>query len=193
MADEQIPTDSQLRIAMFKAIQQIYLHSEANTKLLLKIDARVAGAESIASVVDDNEADVQTARLVAAQREIISHLYEKSHQYVAVIIAGAFAAYFATLSVLSARFSDSELRLSALLMTVSLTVFVMWEIINISYIGYHTMKGDFGIITDQPRWLQIGWPAAMFFSLATALPAIALSISVYLRGLGAFDWIAGLL
>lgn len=190
MADQAVPTDAQLRLAMLQTMEQMYLHSEASTNVLMTLNARVAGAEAVAEVVDENETQVEIDRSVAAQKEVISYLYEKSHQYVAGVIAGAFAAYFATLGVLAYRFSDDELRLSALLMTISLTVFFFWEVASMVYIGFHTIKGDLGAITAQPRWLRAGWPIAMFLAVATALPAIALSITVYLRGLGVLSWIA---
>jgi hypothetical protein len=186
MAEQRTPTDPEIRVAIVQTLEQIYQHSLANTQALHDLRARVAGTEAVAAVVDDNETQVLIDRHVAATKDIISHLYEKSHQYVVVIVAGAFAAYLTTLGILADRFSDYELRLSALLMTVSLATFVLWEVINVSYIGVHVMQGDWGTIDRQPKWLRIGWPLAMFGSLTTALPAIGLSIFVYLRGLGAF-------
>jgi hypothetical protein len=190
MPDAQVPSDEQIRLAMLRTMEQMFLHSEANTKTLLSINAKLAGVEAgsnaVAQVVDENDS-------IAAAKEIISHLYEKSHQYVVVVIGGAFAAYFATLGAVSARFTDTELRVSALLMTVSLTVFVLWEVANITHIGIQVMKGNLGERAVNPTWMRIGWPLAMFFSLATALPAIGLSVSVYLRGLGAAAYLQLLL
>ncbi len=191
------PTDEQVRIIMFQTLEQMYLHSQANTNFLTELQTRLAGVDAgqkaIAGVVDENEARVENERLVEAQKELIDHIFEKSHQYVTVIIAGAFTAYFATLGVLADRFSDDELRVSALLMTISLTVFVMWEVLNMIYIGIHTAKGDFGMIAQQPAWLRRGWFAAMGATLATSVPAIGLSVFVYLRGLGVWDWLGAVL
>ena len=191
--DQLPPNDDQLRLIMFQAIERICIHMEATTRLTGDIHARLEGAmaanNAVAEVVDQNENQVATDRQNAASKELISHLFEKSHQYVTVIIAGAFAAYFATLGTLANRFSDIELRWSALLMTISLTIFVMWEVFNMFYIGHHTFRGDYGSLTTTPTWVKRGWYVVMVGTLGTALPAISLSVWVYLRGLGADDLI----
>ncbi|MDY7523744.1 hypothetical protein [Sphingomonas sp. 10B4] len=186
--EQRTPTDAEVRIIMFQTMEQMFLHTQANTALLQAIEGRLAGIEAggnaVAGVVDENETRVETERAVAVQKELINHIFDKSHQYVTIIIAGAFAAYFTTLGVISPKFKDAELLVSALLMTFSLTVFVMWEILNIFYIGHHTFKGDLGVITKQTPWLRRGWYLAMIATLGTALPSIGLSLFVYLRGLG---------
>lgn len=192
MNDANPPSDDELRLRMAKTMEQMFLHAQAGERVLLAVQARVEGAMAVAGVVDENQTQIDTDRHVAAQKEIISHLYEKSHQYVTITIGGAYAAYFATLGVLAERFSDRELLTSALLMTVSLTVFVLWEVGSIAHIGYHMIKGDWGTATGSSRWQTIGWPVVIFFSLATAVPSIALSVWVYLRRLGAVDWLTAL-
>ena len=181
---EPVPTDKDVRIMMFRALEQMFLHSEASTEFISTLNSKVVGINAVAEVVDDNAAGVQLDRQIAAQKELISHLFEKSHQYVTVVIAGAFAAYFTTLGTLASRFSDVELRWSALLMTASLTVFVMWEVFNIFYIGHHTFKGDYGSLAETPKWSRRAWYIVMIVALGTAVPAIGLSLWVYLRGLG---------
>jgi hypothetical protein len=186
------PPDEQLRVAMIQTLEQIFLHSKANTDFVMAVNAKLAGVEAHthATVESLDEASNQAAvdRGLAAQKELITHFMEKSHQYVVVVMAGFFTASFATFSTVAPRLTDSELRLSALLLTVSLAVFVFWEVVNVCYIGAHTMKGDIGVIQKIPRALQIGWPAAMFLSLATGLPAIFLAAYAYLRGLHIIDW-----
>jgi hypothetical protein len=189
-----VPTDEEIRLAIARTLEKIYGHADASTKLLLQIHSRVEGAlagqAAVAKVVDANADEAMVERQIAAAKELISHLIEKSHQYVTIVIAGAFAAYFATLSMVSGRFSDEELAASTLLMTLSLTIFVMWEVVNIIYIGIIGMKGDATKLTaGMPRWQQIGWAAAMFSSLATALPAVGIALWVYVRHLGAAAWI----
>ncbi len=195
--EQRTPTDDEVRIIMFRTLEQMFLHSQANTELLTAIHAKLAGvaagSDAIADVVDDNELRLDDERTVAIQKELINHIFDKSHQYVVIIIAGAFAAYFTTLGALTSKFKDVELRVSALLMTVSVTVFVMWEILNMFYIGHHTFKGDFGVIMRQTPWLRRGWYLAMIATLGTAIPAIGLSLFVYLRGLGAGVLISNIL
>lgn len=195
MTDEvQVPTDEQLRLAMFQTMEQMFVHSKAQTEIILTLQARLAGAESVAAVVDENEQEATIKREIEARKEIISHLFDNFKQYSTVIIAGAFAAYFTTLGVLSDRFTDGELILSALLMTASLFVFVTWEIIGVISMGVHTLKGDvLEAINEPPRWQSVGWALAMFFSLATAFPAVGISVWVYLRRLGATEWLGSIL
>lgn len=194
--EQRVPTDAEVRVIMFQTMEQMFLHSQANTELLKEIQARLAGvaagSDAIAEVVDDTETRLADERTVAMQKELINHIFDKSHQYVTIIIGGAFAAYFTTLGALTSKFKDVELRVSALLMTVSVTVFVMWEILNMFYIGHHTFKGDFGVITQQTPWLRRGWYIAMVATLGTAIPAIGLSLFVYLRGLGVDKLVAQL-
>ncbi|MGN7999492.1 hypothetical protein [Sphingomonas sp. 22176] len=195
--EERTPTDAEVRIIMFQTMEQMFLHTQANTALLQTIESRMAGiaagGNAVAGVVDENEARIQTERTIAIQKELINQIFDKSHQYVTIIIAGAFAAYFTTLGAISPKFKDTELLISALLMTFSLTAFVIWEIFNMFYIGHHTFKGDLGVITKQTPWLRRSWYLAMIVTLGTAIPAIGLSLFVYLRGLGVGTMLAKLL
>jgi hypothetical protein len=108
-------------------------------------------------------------------------LYEKSQQYVTVVVAGAYAAYFATLSTVSQRFSDDELRISALLMTISLTLFVLWEVLNVAYIGWYALRGE--LRAEVPAWYRKTWPIVIGISLLTAMPAVGFSLYAYTSGL----------
>ena len=187
MTDQPPPTEEQIRVAMLQALEQIFLHSKANTEFAASMNAKLAGVEAhthaTVKALDDTADQAALARQVAARKEIIDHLYEKSHQYVAVVMAGFFTANFATLATLAARFSDKELRLSAALLTISLCIFVAWEIINVTYAGIHVLKGDVGEIQKTPRWLNIGWSISMLLSLVTGIPAIGIALYAYLGGL----------
>jgi|SRR5581483_11792453 len=176
-------------VALLQALEQMRLHSleltglsRELTQFVANLNARVAGTEAVAAVVDENETNALTERQIAAQKELISHLYEKSQQYVTVVVAGAYAAYFATLSTVSSRFSNSELRISALLMTISLTIFVSWEVLNVAFLGWHSLRGDFGT-KEVPRWYKIAWPVVLAACLLTAMPAVGYSLYSYTSGL----------
>jgi len=181
---EGAPTEEQVRIIVYQTMEQMFLQSQASTQLLLTIQAKLAGVEAVTPIVDENQAAAATAREVAAKKEIISHLYERAQMYVAVIVAGAFAAYFATLSVIAPRMPDKLLELSALLMTLSLSVFVLYEVFSISWTAYRVMRGDLGMLTATPRYMTFSWGAALLFTIVTAVPAIVLMVWAYLRGLG---------
>jgi hypothetical protein len=187
---DSTPTDADIRLASFQVLhemreqsKQMTEHLTGLTDFVMSVNARVHGTEAVAKIVDDNEAERQIERQVSVAKELMSHWFEKSHQYVTVIIGGAFAAYFTTLAVMSSRFNDFELRLSAILMTISLTAFLLWEVANIALVGFQSAKGKFDAVSSAPRWYVIGWVAIMAITLSTALPAIGLSIYVYGRDL----------
>ena len=150
------------------------------TEFVTRLDAELANAKD---TVAEIEAEADVDRQVAARKELISFLYKESHQYVVIIVAAAYAAYFTTLSTLTPHLGRDELLSSALLMTVSLTIFVLWEVLSITYLGWLTLTGRIAAAKETPRWVQIGWPIALAASLLTGLPAIALSLIAYLRGL----------
>jgi hypothetical protein len=160
-------------------------HLEGLTQWVAKMDARLAGTEAVAAVVDDNQTEVELQRHIDAQKELISHLYEKSHQYVTIIIAGAFAAYFATFSTVAQRYTTTELLLSAGLMSFSLMIFVLWEIFQICYISYTVITGSFGT-KAAPSWHNPVWGLALLLTIGTGIPAMMLSLWTYLDGLGIF-------
>ena len=187
-AEATIPSDAEVRLAIAKALAEMHLqneqmlaHAKAMTDFVMGVNARVHGTEAVAAVVDENEANVATDRQVAAQKELISYLYEKSQQYVTVVVAGAYAGYFLTLSTVSARFSDAELRLSALLMTISLTIFVVWEVLNVAYIGWQNLQGKFS--AESPAWYRRTWPIVIATSLLTAMAAVGFSVYSYTSNL----------
>lgn len=184
-------SDEELRLAMLRSLEQMFLHSEASTKFLGILQARVEGAMAVVPVIDENEARVQMDREVAARKELTSHLFDKTNQYTVIVIGGAYAAYFATLSTVAGRFSDNELRWSALLMTISLTVFVLWEVFHVTYMAYQMRAGTWGQL-DEKSWAIRGWWSVLLVTLGTALPAIGLSMWVYLRGLGGPNVLASL-
>lgn len=189
-AERQIPSDAELRLIIAQTLEQIFIRAQVDTDFLLNLQTKLAGVEAhtraAVEVVDANEQEAAIQRQIGAQKEVISHLFDKSLNYVTVIVAGAFAAYFATLSAVLPRLDDVQLRWSALLMTISLSTFILWEVFNMAYIGFHLMKGDYGQMDHTPRWTIIAWVIILTVTIATALPAIGLSLYAYLKGLGAF-------
>jgi hypothetical protein len=193
MSDENNPlSQTDREAAIVVALAQISdqtvamtKHVDSLTQWVAKIDARLTGTEAVASVVDENETEAMMRRNIDAQKEVISHLYEKSHQYVTIIVAGAFAAYFATFSTVSQRYSTQELLLSAGLMSVSLMVFILWEIFQICYVSITVIRGTFGK-KEMPSWHNPLWGLALLLTLGTGIPAMGLSLWTYVRGLGIF-------
>lgn len=173
---QHIPDDAETRLIICRTMEQMFQQSQTMTNLLLNLQARMAGVEAVTPIVDQNQADANTARQVGAQKEIISHMYDRAQQYTAVVIAGAFAAFFATYSVVSARMPDKLVALSALLMTASVTVFVFHEIFSITWISYKVMRGNLEAATESSKWMRILWGIAMFVTIGCATPAIVLAV-----------------
>ena len=190
--DDDKTTLSEKDKAIIHAISELASESRATakyidklTEFVMHLDARTSGTEVVASVVDENQTEVETLRHIDTQKELISHLYEKSHQYVTIIIAGAFAAYFATFSTVAQRYTTTELLLSAGLMSFSLMVFVLWEIFQICYISYSVINGSFGT-KKAPSWHNPVWGVALLLTIGTGIPAMILALWTYLDGLGIF-------
>lgn len=187
-SDQPPPSEEQVRIIIAQAIEQVFRQSVASEKVLLAVHAQLTGAQAgidaVAKVVDSNQDEAHLARVAATQKEFVSFIYDRSQQYVAVIVAGAFAAFFATYSIVAPRMSDQELYLSALLMTISLSVFVFYEVFNLSWTSWLVMTGGIEKVNGYSRPMKMAWGAALLITIGTAVPAIAISIWAYLRGLG---------
>lgn len=68
--------------------------------------------------------------LVAAQKELLSASNEQAKSYTAAITAGGFAALFALLAQLKDQLTPATLYAAAGLLTVSVALFVGWEILG---------------------------------------------------------------
>ena len=60
--------------------------------------------------------------------KIVSALYDKAAAYANLIMAAGYAAFFAVWANMKALMSPAQMRISALAMTVSLIIFVSWEL-----------------------------------------------------------------
>jgi hypothetical protein len=187
--DHAAPTDDDIRNRIVLALDGMRTQMQALTEFVADMNARLAGAETVPAVVDENQAAVERDRQMATAKEFVSHYYREAHSYSAVVIAGAYAAFFATLSLMAARFTDTELALAAVLMSVSLVTFVFWEVGNIIYISVKLARTKPGTLPSGPgRRYYVGWVAVLVTSIATALPAFGISIKVYLATLGVRVW-----
>jgi hypothetical protein len=189
MANDQHLPEEEIRQATLKVLQEVgeqaralTLHATAMTDFLSKLDARVAGTETVAHVVDENEDRTQAAHWVSAQKQVVSFLYNESQRYTALVIGGAYAGYFTTLVTLSARFSNKQLLLSSLFMTISLSIFVFWEVWNMVMLSVKAARGKLEKSVGRVYW--IAWAIVVFATVGTAIPALWISVSVYLKGLG---------
>jgi hypothetical protein len=190
MRGKDIPLTPAVQRALFRALGNLHQQSKANlevTNLLIdyvtRLDSRTAGIQSVAEVVDENYNEFTSDKQIAASKELISHLYRESHSYVILVIGGGYAAYFATISITAERLNTEDLIISSLLMMISLSIFVMWEVFSVSYLGYLTISNKLGTAGQTPRWFRIAWPVALFLSLITAAPAIFLAGQSYVAEL----------
>jgi hypothetical protein len=75
-----------------------------------------------------NGARPEQEQMIETLIKIGSAQYDKAAAYANLIMAAAYAAFFAVWSNMKGLMSPSEMRLSALCMVVSLLVFVVWEL-----------------------------------------------------------------
>ena len=91
--------------------------------------------------------------LVAAQKELLSAANEQAKNYTAAITAGGFAALFALLAQLKDQLTPATLYAAAGLLTVSVALFVGWEILGMFIRG----KSGFAIaraVNDPERFQE---------------------------------------
>ena len=176
--------------SLVEALSDLQLQSVAlqNEMMLLttyldKISARSSGIEPIAHIVDRNNYLFELDKNKSAQKEIITYLYKEAHTYLVVVIAAGYAAFFTTISILSQKMASQHLYLAGLLITISLTVFVFWEVISMAYLSWLMITNQLGQKEEMPALTRIGWPIALLLSVGTALPAAGLIGWSYLEGL----------
>lgn len=117
-----------------------------------------------------------------AQKAAVGSYFESAQKYTTAVIAGGYAAYFTALSLLSARFTDSELSAATLLITLSLTVFVLHEVYGVVVTGIGSIKGNI----EKAAGLKLTnfiWGASMLLTLMLALPAMGLLFYVCIKNL----------
>ena len=71
--------------------------------------------------------------LVNAQKELIAHAFGQAQAYTNVVLLAGYAGFFAIWSFLKPELSKGQVLWSALLVSLSLTAFILWEVYQSFY------------------------------------------------------------
>jgi len=133
---------------------------------------------------------------------VMSALFDKAAAYTNLIVVAGFAGFFAVWGSMKAHLSQVEMFTSALCITISLTVFIFWEVFGMLVrsknlkellVVLNTPAAEFQAAlakqqkTEQLRniWIFRIWTVVLFFTVAPALVAAGLLIFSFGRQLWA--------
>mgnify|MGYP003649413412 FL=1 len=182
--NKQPTTDDEIRANSILVLHEIREHLVVLSDFISKLDAKASSITAVAEVVDENEAEAQFDRQTRAGKEIITHFFRQSKLYVTAIIAGFYAAFFTIFSIMSAKLPNVELNLAAFLVTISLTIFIAWELLSMILVGWQAMKGSVEDYKPVSKLYRFVWMAALIGSILPAAVAMALLYRYFLINLG---------
>ena len=74
-----------------------------------------------------------TPEQIEAQKELIAHAFSQAHAYTNLVLSAGYAGFFAIWSFLTPELTKAEVFWSALLVSISLSVFILWEVYQSYY------------------------------------------------------------
>ncbi len=154
--------------------------------------------EKLANKAQEDEKDERVEFLI----RILSAMYDKAMAYTNLIIVAGYAGFFAVWSSMKDNLSPVEMFLSALCITLSLTVFISWEVFGM-IARTKNLKGLLRVLDAPPNEFQAAldkqqmaektqnicvlriWIVALIFTVTPALVAAGLLIFSFGRQLWA--------
>lgn len=154
--------------------------------------------EELAKKAQEREKDERVEVLI----RVMSALFDKAMAYTNLIVLAGFAGFFAVWGSMKAHLSPVEMFTSALCITISLTVFIFWEVFGMVVRSKNLKEllrvlevppADFSRAmaqqqkTEQLRniWVFRIWIVVLVFTVAPALVAAGLLIFSFGRQLWA--------
>jgi len=152
--------------------------------------------EKLANKAQEDEKDERVDVMI----RILSAMYDKAMAYTNLIIVAGYAGFFAVWSSMKDNLSPVELFLSALCITLSLTVFIFWEVFGM-IARTKNLKGLLRVLDAPPNefqaalakqqmaekkqniWVLRIWLVALIFTATPALVAAGLLIFSFGRQL----------
>lgn len=137
--------------------------------------------------------------LLNAQKELTAHTFSQAQAYTNLVLVAGYAGFFAIWSFIKTDMSRAQIFWSGLLITLSLTTFMVWEIYasfcrSKSLLGLaravndpenflahlHSHKAD-----EQNRVIRHGraWAVAFAFTVLTGFSAIGILLWAFVCGL----------
>ncbi len=131
---------------------------------------------------------------------ILSAVFDKALAYTNVILIAGYVAFFTVWGNVKSLLSPTEMRLTALSVTISLLVFVAWEVTKM-ILSSRNLKGLLEVVNSTPqdfdsklrrqqererrfniRFLRF-WPVVLVFTILPALVGVIVLIWTFVRGL----------
>lgn len=195
--------DRESQSAVVGVLTEIARNLEGLTKyvneLAISVAANRGAIKGVADVVDENEEIAQDEKERERMKDVFTHGFLKSQNYLKVIIFGIYGTYFGLYGIVSTTVSDQRLLHSALLMITSVSVLVLFEVIQsvstnwdlfrwltkLETAVHLTQVGDELDSSEKAalRRLRYAWIVTLIVSLATALFAVGLFMSVLITAL----------
>jgi hypothetical protein len=136
---------------------------------------------------------------VDVQKELIAHAFGHAQAYTNVVLSVGYAGFFAIWSFLKPDLSKGETLWSALLVSVSLTVFILWEVYQSFYRSRSIMSlaetvkdpSRFEVAIDRYRReensrvisLKRVWVVAFLLTVVTGFGGTLILIYAFIRSL----------
>jgi len=136
---------------------------------------------------------------IDVQKELIAHAFSQAQAYTNVVLSAGYAGFFAIWSFLKPDLSKGETFWSALLVSVSLTAFILWEVYQ-SFYRSRSILGLAETVKDPSRFqaaiekykreehsrvlsLKRVWVVAFSLAVVTGFGGILVLIYAFIRSL----------
>ncbi len=148
----------------------------------------------------DNSFDEQNYKILETQKELITHSYSQAMAYTNLIMLGGFASFFGLWKLTEPYLLKWQIFLSALLMMISVTTFVVFEIYKMIVNGRvafslaktveDPQKFIFNLMNHKAKVskITVGLQRVWYLVLAISVPA-----GVSAAGILAYSYVFGLI
>ncbi len=92
-------------------------------------------------------------KLLDAQRELLSYSYNAAATYTNVVLGLGYAEYFGLLMITKEYLAQSQILFSALLISISLLTFIIFEVYK-SYYTSQRLIGLYEVVSDEQNFCQ---------------------------------------
>lgn len=140
--------------------------------------------------------------LLNAQKELTAHTFDKAQAYTNVVLLAGYAGFFAIWSFIKPDITKEQVFWSGLLIALSLTAFMLWEI----YGSFYRSRSLLGLakavnnpakfhelleqhkIDEHARIIRFGriWVVVFGFTVLTGFSAIGILLWAFVSGLWKF-------
>ena len=146
------------------------------------------GFNQLIAEAANKERERQASEHLDAQKEIVSYAFEKAQAYNRVVILGGYVGFFTAWGFVRTLLSDTLMIIAALLMTVSVAIFVFYSVYEMVTTSLQFMRDQRAVALEPIQFLErakkreverkdsvirtyLVWVVVFFLSVAAALGA----------------------